>query len=249
MPKFINRIIQELASAASSAYAAKVTGDTNDRINIDAGGTVTWGTGASAGDVNLSRSAASVLRTNGVFQSVGGLQTVTTVGTPTLTTMGDGGLVVDTTSGAPKLFFRANSTWNQVTGGGGGGTTTPYQAVFSVVGDLPSAGGTSWVKFWFDGSYTIQSVFVSVGTKPTGVIPIVVDVLKGTTDYLANPVSVFAASASRPSIAAGSATATYTLTGTDTQRTVTSANWITIQVVSVGETIPGSDLVVYVKYV
>ena len=114
MPKFLNRIIQELASAASSAYAAKVTGDTNDRINIDAGGTVTWGTGASAGDVNLSRSAASVLRTNGVFQSVGGLQTVTTAGVPNFT-IGDGGLAVDTTNS--QLYFRANSIWNQVTVG------------------------------------------------------------------------------------------------------------------------------------
>ena len=125
MPKFRERIAGELAAASSAAVAAKVVADSNDRVSIDAGGTITWGPGNAAADTNLYRSAANALKTDDSLQAVGGLVTVTSAGAPSLT-LADGGLAVDTTNS--KLYFRSGGTWQQVTGasgggGGGGGVT------------------------------------------------------------------------------------------------------------------------------
>ena len=74
MPKFLDRITaQEFSSAASAAIDAAVDGDTNARIQIDAGGKVTWGSGDATGDVNLYRDAADVLRTDDTLRADEGL--------------------------------------------------------------------------------------------------------------------------------------------------------------------------------
>jgi hypothetical protein len=59
--------IEDATSAASQAVAAKVNGDTQSRVNIDAGGKITWGSGSAAGDTNLYRSAADELTTDDDF--------------------------------------------------------------------------------------------------------------------------------------------------------------------------------------
>ena len=59
--------IEDATSAASQAVAAKVNGDTQSRVNIDAGGKITWGSGSAAGDTNLYRSAADELTTDDNF--------------------------------------------------------------------------------------------------------------------------------------------------------------------------------------
>jgi hypothetical protein len=55
--------VEGAAAASSQAVAAKVDGDTQNRVQIDAGGKITWGDGSSAGDANLYRSAADALKT------------------------------------------------------------------------------------------------------------------------------------------------------------------------------------------
>ena len=63
MPKFVERITaQTFASAASTAIDVFVSGDSNARIAVDAGGKLTWGSGSGAGDVTLYRSAANALK-------------------------------------------------------------------------------------------------------------------------------------------------------------------------------------------
>jgi hypothetical protein len=49
-----------------------VTGDTMARYNVNADGTMAWGSGSGAGDTNLYRAAAGILQTDSKFQ-VGGL--------------------------------------------------------------------------------------------------------------------------------------------------------------------------------
>jgi len=51
----------EFASASSEAFSARVDEDSNPRIRIDAGGRITWSSGAASGDVILERSAADTL--------------------------------------------------------------------------------------------------------------------------------------------------------------------------------------------
>ena len=59
--------IDDLGSASSQALAANVDGDSQNRINIDAGGKITWGSGSATGDTTLYRSAADTLKTDDAF--------------------------------------------------------------------------------------------------------------------------------------------------------------------------------------
>ena len=61
--------IDELGSASSQALAANVDGDSQNRINIDAGGKITWGSGSATGDTTLYRSAANTLKTDDTFSA------------------------------------------------------------------------------------------------------------------------------------------------------------------------------------
>jgi hypothetical protein len=109
MPKFLERITaQTFASAASTALDIFVSGDSNARVAVDAGGKLTWGSGSGAGDVNLYRSAANALKTDDSFQAVGGLITETTSGTPS-SAPADGALLIDTANN--KFYFRSSSGW------------------------------------------------------------------------------------------------------------------------------------------
>lgn len=61
--------IDELSAASSQAVATRVDGDTNDRLLVDAGGKLTWGSGSAAGDTTLYRSAANILTTDDGFRA------------------------------------------------------------------------------------------------------------------------------------------------------------------------------------
>lgn len=52
------------SGTASSILAGSVSGDTAARLNADAAGVVTWGSGTAAADTNLYRSAADTLKTD-----------------------------------------------------------------------------------------------------------------------------------------------------------------------------------------
>lgn len=59
--------ISELGSASSQALAANVLGDSYNRFLLDAGGKITWGGGASAGDTNLYRASVGLLKSDDGF--------------------------------------------------------------------------------------------------------------------------------------------------------------------------------------
>jgi hypothetical protein len=59
--------LDELGSASSQAIAANVDGDSQNRINIDAGGKITWGSGSATGDTTLYRDSADTLKTDDAF--------------------------------------------------------------------------------------------------------------------------------------------------------------------------------------
>lgn len=58
-------------AAATAAYTARISGDTNDHLTIQADGAINWGSGAAALDTSLYRSAANVLKTDDAFVAVG----------------------------------------------------------------------------------------------------------------------------------------------------------------------------------
>ena len=117
MPTFLERLsAQKFSSAASTAFDVFVSGDSNARIAVDAGGKITWGAGDGAGDVTLYRSAANALKTDDTFQAAAGLLTLTTSGTPS-TALADGALAIDSTNN--RLYFRSSSAWVQAASAGG----------------------------------------------------------------------------------------------------------------------------------
>lgn len=66
MPKVLSAVRALLfGSAGSQAVAVGVSGDTNPRLRIDAGGRLTWGTGAAAGDIYVERNGTSSLLVSG----------------------------------------------------------------------------------------------------------------------------------------------------------------------------------------
>lgn len=70
--KFFTSIKARYFGATSStAVDIGVNSDTEARVKIDAGGRVTWGSGAVIGDVTLYRDAADVLKTDDTFKAAG----------------------------------------------------------------------------------------------------------------------------------------------------------------------------------
>jgi hypothetical protein len=135
MPAFLDKIkARKFATAASSAVEVGVTAEDEPRLKVDAGGKLTFGSGAAVGDTTLYRSAADTLKTDDVFQAAAGVVTLTTAGAPS-TSIANGALAVDTTNDA--LYFRSNSTWQEVTpipvSLDGGNATTVYDGADDVL--------------------------------------------------------------------------------------------------------------------
>ena len=151
--------VRDLASAASDAVAVSVAGDTNDRIKFEAGGKVVWGSGATAGDVNLYRDAADRLKTDDALQADGGLITVTTAGTPTLS-LPDGALAIDTVNSL--LYIRTGGVWEIASGGGASVTTSDGAPADPEDGDLWYETDTGSMFVYYDDGASQQ--WVEVGT-------------------------------------------------------------------------------------
>jgi hypothetical protein len=117
-------VVRNLSASSSDALAVSVDGDTHDRIKFEAGGRIVWGTGASAGDVNLYRPSADLLKTDDAFQAAGVI-TLTSDGPPSAA-LPDGALAVDTTN--ETLYVRANNEWVVASGGGGASVTVSDDA-------------------------------------------------------------------------------------------------------------------------
>ena len=102
--------VKQLASAGSDAVTVYVDQDTFSRLKVEAGGRLTWGSGASAGDVNLYRASADVLQTDDTFK------------TPVLYV---NNIEINTTGATTDQVLKFNGTkFVPGTGGGGGSTVT-----------------------------------------------------------------------------------------------------------------------------
>lgn len=151
--------VRDLASAASDAMAISVAGDSDDRIKTEAGGKIVWGSGSATGDVNLYRDAADRLKTDDVFQAAGGVVTITTSGTPTVS-LPDGALAIDTTNSL--LYIRTGGVWEIASGGGASVTTSDAAPSAPEDGDLWYETDSGAMFVYYDDGVTQQ--WVEVGT-------------------------------------------------------------------------------------
>lgn len=110
MTRFVGTPVRgvEFANAGDEAISARVSGDSNARLRIDAGGRLTWGDGSTAGDVNLYRSDATTLKTDDTLYAGNGIITLTTSGPPT-TNLPDGAMAIDTDE--DRLYLRSQGAW------------------------------------------------------------------------------------------------------------------------------------------
>ncbi|MFG1817623.1 hypothetical protein ACGFIF_27955 [Kribbella sp. NPDC049174] len=112
----------------------------------------------------------------------------------------------------------------------------PVEAyTFSITGAVAVATGKS--RIYLEGAYVVETVRAAVNTAPTGAA-LVVDVNKNGT-------TIYTDQSDRPSIAAG----TNSATGNDPAVTTTLAagDYLTVDVDQIGSTAPGSDLTVTVR--
>lgn len=117
------------------------------------------------------------------------------------------------------------------------GTKIPsiYQ-IFSVPSTLSAGSGKG--RFYATRSLTITDVTASVGTAPTG-SNIIIDVLK-------NGSTIFTTTANRPTITAGSFVDVSSIPDSGVA-TMASGDYLTVSIIQVGSTIPGSDLTLQIE--
>jgi hypothetical protein len=80
--------IKNLSSAGSDGITVFLDQESFARLKVEAGGRITWGAGAGAGDTNLYRDTANVLKTDDTFKSAGLFVAGTQID-PTGATVGD----------------------------------------------------------------------------------------------------------------------------------------------------------------
>lgn len=139
--------IDELGSASSQALAANVDGDSQNRINIDAGGKITWGSGSATGDTTLYRSAADTLKTDDAFTAT----SLAVTGQFTFPTSDGSADQVITTNGSGTL------TWSDVV------------ANATVSDTAPSSPSTGQIWYESDTGKTFvyyDSYWIEVGASP-----------------------------------------------------------------------------------
>jgi hypothetical protein len=107
--------------------------------------------------------------------------------------------------------------------------------VFTVPGTLSV--GTGKTKFYIPGPITLGNVRASVGTAATGA-DITIDVNKNGT-------TVFTTQTNRPKIFAGQ---TVVSTSTPNVTTLTTGDYLTVDIDTVGSLNPGSDLTVQIEF-
>ena len=154
--------VKQLASAGSDAVTVYVDQDTFSRLKVEAGGRLTWGSGASAGDVNLYRDGVDVLKTDDTFK------------TPTLFV---DNIEIDPTGAVTNdvlVYNGSKFTAASVALGASGGVAT-LDDIGDVTAPTPSSGdflkwnGTAWVNDAIDlGTDTVGN-YVSSVTAGTGI--------------------------------------------------------------------------------
>jgi len=125
--------VDELAAVSSQAVGVRVTGDSEPRVKIDAGGKITWSSGSATGDVTLYRSAADTLKTDDALDvSTAGVVNLVTDGEPT-GAAANGTIAIDTTNN--KFYFRSSAEWQEIA----------LDTLSSTAADGGSS--ASWVRF------------------------------------------------------------------------------------------------------
>lgn len=109
----------------------------------------------------------------------------------------------------------------------------PY--VFSKTGGLTVTTGVARIPIK-GGTFNIESVAAMVGTAPTGAT-LILDVKKNGT-------TIYGTSANRPTVAIGANAATV---GANSVTSVTTGDYLTVDIVQVGSTVAGSDLTLVVR--
>lgn len=160
MTRFVGTPLRgtEFSSVSSEAVSARITGDSQPRIRIDAGGRITWSSGSITGDTNLYRGAADTLTTDDVFKATGGIVTLATSGIPTAA-LDNGAIAIDTTNHV--FYFRSNSTWRPVRGSL---TVSDSPPTYALEGDMWFESDTGMTFVYYD-SFWIE---VNNQTGPQG---------------------------------------------------------------------------------
>jgi hypothetical protein len=156
--------IKNLSSAGSDGITVFLDQESFARLKVEAGGRITWGDGSGAGDTNLYRDSANLLKTDDAFQALSGVITLSTSGSPSAA-LSDGALAVDTANNV--FYFRSSGVWNKVS------VEISLDDLSDVSASAPSSGdflkwnGTAWVND-----------AINLGTDTTG--NYLVDVVGGT---------------------------------------------------------------------
>ena len=158
MPIFVDRLsARKFTAASSTALDIFVGSEANARVVVDAGGKITWGTGAAAGDVTLYRSAANLLYTDDAFKAALGVQNPTYGTTPSHAAE-DGTLAIDT--GNDKFYFRSNGAWQEASGGGASLTVSDTAPAAPEAGNLWFESDTGNTLVYYTDANTSQWVEV-----------------------------------------------------------------------------------------
>ena len=120
------KVTLTLSGSTSTAFAARASGDTQDRIVIDASGKTLLGSGSVTGDTNLYRSAADTLTTDDAFTALRFVSTRSLAGSASYESLVSG----DTNS---RLIISADGkhTWGS---GSTTGDTNLYRAGANFLG-------------------------------------------------------------------------------------------------------------------
>jgi hypothetical protein len=121
--------IKNLSSAGSDGITVFLDQESFARLKVEAGGRITWGAGAGAGDTNLYRDEANVLKTDDTFKAAGLFVTGTQID-PTGATVGD------------ALVFNGTKFVSASVAGGGG------NASLTVSDTIPT--GAEQGDLWFE---------------------------------------------------------------------------------------------------
>ena len=160
--------IKNLSSAGSDGLTVFLDQESFARLKVEAGGRITWGPGSGAGDTNLYRDEASVLKTDDTFKSAGLYVSGTQID-PTGAVVGD------------ALVFNGTKFVSASVAAGGGGNAS------LTVSDTPPTGATEG-DLWFESDtgktfVYYDSFWVEVGsggTSNNGYLSELVDVALST---------------------------------------------------------------------
>jgi hypothetical protein len=137
------------AASGDLSYATAVTGDSNNRMNVDSNGKFTWGPGNAATDTNLYRGAASTLQTDGNLKLFGGGSKTLSLGTA------GGGLAITDGSNCRMGITNLNGTTPVVIANT---TVTAVTRIFLTVQSPTGTPGVHYVSARTAGtSFTIVS--------------------------------------------------------------------------------------------